>query len=265
MLNFLRVLTQDLKERLGDVDKDGRNFLRPENALNKKFHCTHPNLDKVFNDFPFKKLDEETRTLINQEWALLLEYELGDEITNEDNVEIFWTKLSSCFGDDGQRLFEHLKDFAISLMLISNSNASAERLWSKMNLSKTKLRNKLKFETIRSILLASSYIVDNGGIQNFEATDKLIMKVFKMTSKRKGKKRKHILDTEASCKKLHKRADSKKNQKTKTLGQTFMGYKTTTPIPNFNMMGKKSRIINAEKRAKRLDANKKKNPTNQLV
>lgn len=189
--NFLRVASFDLKKRINsdDLGTTHRNFMHPANALSRSFHSSHSNLDEVFITYPLNILDEKIKKDINDEWEALLEHQFTPEYANA-SVEVFWGELRKCRDENGQPLFENLCNFSISLMLLSNSNASAERLWSQLNLKKTKIRNKLGFDTLKALLLSASYIADLGGIANFEATDEMVIEAYKKLFKRKKKNNK---------------------------------------------------------------------------
>lgn len=56
-----------------------------------------------------------------------------------------------------------------------------------MNLQKTKIQNKLQFDTLRATLLATSFIADNGGINNFDPSDEMILKAHIISKENKSK------------------------------------------------------------------------------
>lgn len=54
---------------------------------------------------------------------------------------------------NGEQEFQDLGSFSLDVLALPFSNVSCERVFSKVNLIKTKLRNKLNTETVNGLLL----------------------------------------------------------------------------------------------------------------
>lgn len=174
---YVRKACDELKRRLFECDNDStinRSMFYPENTLSRNYHKHHQNLDAALDMFS-TFISAEERQLINEEWNKVYMYQFQKELLGEKNAEAFWAMISD-YEEDNQPLFQNLANFAILTFLIPNSNASAERLWSKLNFEKTKLRNKLHFSTVRSILLAAELVKDHGGSISFQPSEAMIMK-----------------------------------------------------------------------------------------
>lgn len=169
-------------------------FLNPKNALSPDFHLQYPTLDHAFATF--RSLVESTKeALINEQWRLLLTFDIPEEIRREDIVDRFWGKIEelrytgSNDQESSQLVFKDLISFVDELEKIPNSNASCERGWSKSNRVKPKIRNRLRFGNWRNTLLASQYIVDQvrGYLKNLDLKNihsilslvKLITRIYK--------------------------------------------------------------------------------------
>lgn len=62
-------------------------------------------------------------------------------------------------------------------MCYPNSNASSERVWSKLKLIKTALRNKLNFINTRGAMLAYQFFHDTGGIETLKVTPEMLIRM----------------------------------------------------------------------------------------
>ena len=66
---------------------------------------------------------------------------------SNNNSETFFIYLTTLKNEIGQPEFEVLPTFALNILSLPMSNADAERIFSKMNLIKTKIRNRLSTST----------------------------------------------------------------------------------------------------------------------
>ena len=76
--------------------------------------------------------------------------------------------------NEGEPLFVNLPQFALSVLTLPASNADAERIFSKINCTKTKLRNRLLTSTQAALVRVSESVKNNGGCVKFEPTQKMI-------------------------------------------------------------------------------------------
>ncbi|XP_051798030.1 uncharacterized protein LOC127531856 [Acanthochromis polyacanthus] len=74
--------------------------------------------------------------------------------TNKEDTqaEAFWVEVLSYKDSSGDQAFKELALFALSLLAMPLSNADVERVFSQMNLVKSKLRNRMGQDTLSSIL-----------------------------------------------------------------------------------------------------------------
>lgn len=159
-----------------ELDIDGShhdNCLYPSNASDEGFHLKeYPNLDPLLQLRPQLTNfgDHNEKNDINKEWALLSSIEnLPDEIKTEDKVERFWNKIYNYKDASGNFLFRKLGVFMMKYLIIPHSNATSERVWSRLKRQKTYKRASLKFASIRAIMLSYQYIADVG-LDEFEPT-----------------------------------------------------------------------------------------------
>lgn len=71
-------------------------------------------------------------------------------------------------------LFQELGNFALTVLSLPHSNAACERCFSKINLIKTKIRNRLLLPTLNGLLLASQCAKDGGSSSTFPVTEDMI-------------------------------------------------------------------------------------------
>lgn len=81
-------------------------------------------------------------------------------------VDVFWSKLLICDEGDQGLTFKNLSKFVLNVISLPHSNADCERIFSKVNLIKTKTRNKVITLTMSGILLAKQRV--QGNCVNFE-------------------------------------------------------------------------------------------------
>lgn len=118
------------------------NFLSASQALNSnKDLRLLVNLVEEFG-VSADKIDK----IINQWWNIHIQ----KWIHTNDTVK-FW--LEVCHYEDAgmNNPFQELVDFALLVLVLPHSNADVERVFSQMNIIKTKQRNRMSLHTLNSI------------------------------------------------------------------------------------------------------------------
>lgn len=133
-----------IKVALGNVND------RPQSLL-PLMNCFHRITSK----------DTKTQQIIDDQWRSLPLINLPDQIKTETSVDTFWYKIKTFDIGDGVLEYEQLGNFALNALVIPHSNASCERIFSKVNLGKTKSRNKLLVDSLNGIIRASECITHN--------------------------------------------------------------------------------------------------------
>lgn len=77
----------------------------------------------------------------------------------------------------GDPQFNVLCDFMTSLLSLPHANVDVERIFSSVNLIKTKTRNKLHTSTVRALLKAKDGIKAQGGCVKFSQSSELQQKM----------------------------------------------------------------------------------------
>jgi len=106
----------------------------------------------------FPRIVNETNQiqLIDDEWRKLISYTFEPnilDIIKTKDVDNFWIYLKS-----HEQLFTNLSEFILTILSLPQSNCACERLFSKVNLIKTKLRNKLMTDTLNVLINSSECI-----------------------------------------------------------------------------------------------------------
>lgn len=105
-------------------------------------------------------LDPENTQLlqkIDDQWRKMSQREFPIEYKDMKNDE-FWGNISDLKNLQDEHEFKELGKFALDVLALPFSNASCERIFSKVNLIKTKLRNKLQTDTINGLILTSQHV-----------------------------------------------------------------------------------------------------------
>lgn len=104
---------------------------------------------KISNSYNIQEIDE---------WRQLPFVHLPDDITKFNVADIFWGKLKTYTKSSNEKEFEVIAQFALDILSLPHSNADSERIFSKVNLIKTKQRNRLNTKTIDGCILASQAV-----------------------------------------------------------------------------------------------------------
>lgn len=98
----------------------------------------------------FPNLTNGKEEEIVSQWKLLRFSKL--EISVDMDIVEFCDVVSKHTNGLNEKCFDDLINFVFNLMSLPHSSAAAERIFSQLNLVKTKCRNKLDFKTINSIM-----------------------------------------------------------------------------------------------------------------
>lgn len=97
---------------------------------------------------------------IDNQWRTLISTNFSQEILDKD-IDVMWNDIMNLENGNGEKKFKELSHFVLSVLSAPHSNASCERVFSKVNLIKTDIRNKLKTKTVNSLLLSSDLVKTN--------------------------------------------------------------------------------------------------------
>lgn len=115
---------------------------------------------------------------VDTEWRLLQNTDLRDfNFTDETDVVDFWSTISKIKSATGENEFGKLSTFVFNLLCLPHSTANVERIFSAINLNRTKLRNRLKTETLEGLLYTKSLVLNSGKCYDFNISPDLIKQI----------------------------------------------------------------------------------------
>ncbi len=148
--DYMLELSKEIRKRLPDNIKqlEALKFLSPSHTLSS----SKPRID----DLPFFHLFKGDVGKAEQQWRVIhtLEWNNAEDGKTED----FWVEVSAYTDTAGDRNFEDLGNFALSLLALPFSNAAVERSFSQMSLIKNKLRNRLEQNSLLNIMRIRAYM-----------------------------------------------------------------------------------------------------------
>lgn len=113
-------------------------------------------LISIFNDVPriVSFYNAEELQNIDNQWRKLENFEFSDTVKALDDTEDFWVSLYQ-LQIDFECPFKCVSEFVLRTLSLPHSSADCERVFSKVNLIKTKIRNKLGLESMNGLLETS--------------------------------------------------------------------------------------------------------------
>lgn len=112
--------------------------------------------------------------VIDDEWRNLINYVSKLKDFQKEEPDVFWSQISKLQAGNDTFLFKNVANFCLNLLSLPHSNATCERIFSKVNLIKTKTRNKLITDTVNGLLLSSQCVREHKSCVLFTPTDKMI-------------------------------------------------------------------------------------------
>lgn len=152
-IEFIVNLIESLRRRLPANIAVLRNIKYISVA--KALRVVKPDLIGIMKEI---HLDEATMTSISMQWknlTLVTWYE-------KKSTMKFWAEVKAYRDAAGKNPCGELADLAIHLLVLPFSNAEVERVFSQMNLVKTKLRNRMQAKILNAILTIR-YSLQRGG------------------------------------------------------------------------------------------------------
>lgn len=141
-------------------------FLDPNNVKNTS------TLGLVSIFFPMLVNDPNE---LDREWHLFIS---NINIDKEKSVLTFWKESFTILKGDDTLIYPEINNFVTGLLTLPHSSACVERVFSAVNLNKTKLRNRLSTETLCGLLLSKRLIkeLDDKTCFNYDITKTTIDK-----------------------------------------------------------------------------------------
>ncbi|KRG03793.1 uncharacterized protein LOC26527476 [Drosophila mojavensis] len=170
---FLIELCVQLKKRLPLQDNFLKmlSFLDPNDFNNQ--NCQ--SLLKLYERFPDfvndpQIIDNEYRTMKTDDMVKML-------LTKNLNCDTFWYELSQLKDINNCYKYSNISKFAQSMLILPVSNASCERIFSQINLIKTKNGNRFQNVNVSHILHVKQSLRENG-CNNFKPNEQMLCKDF---------------------------------------------------------------------------------------
>ena len=145
---------------IGDPAIEMLQVLDP-NASHAKFPSLVPLASRFPNLIPISKLQQ-----LDNEWRKLSFTTLPFDSEGME-PEVFWGRLGKISNGVGTLLFHTLSAFMGSLLCLPHANVDVERVFSSVNLIKTKTRNRLRTKTVGALLNVKRGVAKAGACMNF--------------------------------------------------------------------------------------------------
>lgn len=130
---------------------DSQNFTK-NGSSNTSIAALASCFPNLVNENQLNDLDAEWRELRNT----------GTLAENQSlSTSQFWIEIQKVKCGDGSSKFPLVSKFALNILSLPHSSANAERIFSQVNLNKTKTRNRLDTPTLEGLLYTKSMISDS--------------------------------------------------------------------------------------------------------
>lgn len=136
----------------------------------------NPSIALLVANFPGVIQENEINS-IDREWKTLPN--VPEEVLNfSTDFESFWINVSQLKNNAEEFCFPLLTRLVNHVRILPHSTATVERVFSTINLNKTKTRNRLSTSTICGVLLTKNFFVNNK-CYDFEVHQSIIKKITK--------------------------------------------------------------------------------------
>lgn len=156
---FMITMCQQLQKRFDLNSQFWRmtSFLCPKTMLDSKTRDLMPSLSDFVNQVP--RIYSGNLNDLDSEWRNLDTTPNVRDLSAEDNnIVDFYNKLGEMKDNEGLHQFQNLASFALQVLALPTSNTSAERMFSKLNLIKTDIRNRLQMPALQALTVLSEAV-----------------------------------------------------------------------------------------------------------
>ncbi|KAK3918984.1 Zinc finger protein 862 [Frankliniella fusca] len=174
---YLVELCKGIRDRFDFNDPllEALPVLKPKNATSiaRRFNTSIiPFADLVPRAKP---KDMATLQLLDDQWRNLPLDDIPRDIIEEKEVDVFWARIGKITDGEGNSKYAVLSEFVLSVLSIPHANADVERIFSKITLIRTRLRNRLITPTVEGLCLASECVkMRNKCCCSFEPSPKML-------------------------------------------------------------------------------------------
>jgi len=171
-LSFLIELCVQIKSRFPlspDCVLAQMQLLEPEKALNDN----KPSIIPLALQFPTVVSEDHLDRLCDQ-WRELASYKGDLEHLADMEPPAFWLELKQITDCNAKPKFDVLSELMCTLVALPHCSACAERIFSQVNIVKTKQCNKLMCETVSNRLLARQAVKKGGACYTWNPCDNLV-------------------------------------------------------------------------------------------
>lgn len=138
----------------------------PQVVIEKRISSIAPLATSFPSLVPEREMDK-----IDAEWRLLRNTEM--DLPADASVQRFWKRVRDARQGDGSPMFPLLSDFVYKLLCLPHSSATVERVFSQINLMKTKTGNSLVTQTLAAKLHAKR-VLGGASCYDFAVNERLI-------------------------------------------------------------------------------------------
>lgn len=177
--DFLTVVCVQIKKRFefDDPVMELMKQLKPKYALSRVQKGVTRSIIPLISNAP-RVCPVELYQITDDEWRHLPQHKFDDESDMENmEIDIFWGTLLDLKTDGGEHLFRNIARTALALFSLPHSNCDSERIFSKINLTKTKIRNRLIVPTVQGYVLTSQHVKASGGCVGFEPSKEMLSRM----------------------------------------------------------------------------------------
>lgn len=149
------------------------SFLCLKTVLQSKTRDSMPSLYDFAKHVP-RIYSGDVQTL-DSEWRNLdATLNVRDLCPEEYIITDFYVKLQGMTDNEGIHQFKTFATFALQVLALPTSNTAAERMFSKLNLIKTDIRNRLQMPALQALTVLSESVKQQGCCYKFRPSEAMI-------------------------------------------------------------------------------------------